>query len=34
MNIKIIEVHIKEVKGVVYIFNALNIENIPIKIVN
>ena len=34
MNIKIIDVHIKEVKGVIYIFNAFNIKNIHIKTIN
>ena len=34
MNIKIIEVHIKEVKGGEYIFNTLNIKNIHIKTIN
>ena len=34
MNIKIIDVHIKEVKCAIYIFNALNINNIHIKTIN
>ena len=34
MNIKIIDVHIKEVKDVIYIFNAFNIKNIHIKTIN